>query len=231
MSMITGRYNSTPITVTNTNISELQVDVNGYLKVNATGAAGSDEIQGKLAHDAADTGIKPIKIGAKARTSQLAAVAQDDICDIVVNQYGELVIAGYDWTSNALRIVETDPINKKHASDTLADVTDGADGTYYYYYDMEDYRKSGLQTIIDGGSGTNTTTIEMTLQNDGTAESSCTYQDVTNDLFGSASFTTSQMLIDNAEITALAKYVRVKIIANTTGADDSDWTIFLHKLY
>ena len=137
----------------------------------------------------------------------------------------------YDATTDSSRVQVIQSPEDHYVPETLADVTDGTDGTYYYYVDMDSYRKCGFQLVLDGGSGTVTVTIEATLQDDGTAMSSCTYVDVTSDVFGSASFTASDILVDNAEALSVAKYVRVKVVANTSGADDADWTIYHKRLY
>jgi hypothetical protein len=118
-----------------------------------------------------------------------------------------------------------------YESETLAAVTDGTDGTYYYYVDMAGYKQLGLQLIIGAGSGSVTVTVEGTTQDDGTAQASCTYIDVTNGIYGAANFTASAALYDSDRKCGNFKYLRVKVVANTGGADDGDWTIFSKKLF
>lgn len=137
----------------------------------------------------------------------------------------------YSAADDTIRMKEADPESTHYISETLADVTDGADATYYYYVDMDSYRKGGWQLVLDGGSGTCTVTVEATLQDDGTAMASCTYEDMSSDVFGSASWTADAVLLDNAEALAVAKYVRFKVVASTGGADDADWTIYHVRLY
>jgi len=134
-------------------------------------------------------------------------------------------------STQSSRHEEIHPVSQHFISETLADVTDGADDTYYYYVDMNGYRKLGLQLILSGGSGTCTVTIEGTMQNDGTAPGSCTYFDITSQVFGAVSFTASNVLIDDSEVTSVFKYIRLKVIALTGDADDADWTIYSKKLY
>ncbi len=107
----------------------------------------------------------------------------------------------------------------------LADVTNGTDGTYSYYYDMKSYLKSGIALTLSGGSGTVTVTIWGTKQDDGTAADSCTYQDIGTAIFGSASWTADAMLDDTSGATGLYKHIKVKVVANTSGSDDADWKI------
>jgi hypothetical protein len=118
-----------------------------------------------------------------------------------------------------------------YSSETLASVTNGEDDTYYYYIDMSGYKQLGLQLILSGGSGTVTVTVEGTIQDDGTAQASCTYADITNAIYGAANFTASAVLYDSDKESGIFKYIRVKVVASTTGADDADWTIYSKKLF
>jgi len=165
----------------------------------------------------------------KARSSQQAAVAENDAVIPVTNLYGEVINAGFDYSGSFNRMSEVDPVSSHHVSETLADVTNGADGTYYYYFDMDGYKFWATQATLNGGSGTCTVTIEATIQDDSTAPASCTYIDVTNDLFGVASITASNILA--ADTPQAYKYVRVKVVAATAAADDADWTLYNKKMY
>lgn len=136
-----------------------------------------------------------------------------------------------DAYTNSERTQEINPLSTHYNEQTLIDVTNGIDGTYNYYIDMTTFRKVGFQLELSGGSGSVTVTIEGTIQADGTAPSSCTYQDITNDTFGSVSFTASDMLIDNAEKLSCFKYIKVKVVADTSGSNDADWTIYYKQLY
>ena len=97
----------------------------------------------------------------------------------------------YDASTGADRTSEINPLSQHFVSETLADITDGADGTYYYYVDMDGFRKGNFQLILSGGSGTCTVTVEGTIQADGTPPASCAYEDITNGTFGAVSFTAS----------------------------------------
>lgn len=117
-------------------------------------------------------------------------------------------------------------VHSPYLNQTLAAVTNGEDGTEYYYIDMAGWKRAGFQLILNGGSGTVTVTVEGTMQDDGTAQGSCTYVDITNDVFGAANFTASAMLNDYTGKLVGFKYVRVKVVASTGDADDADWTIY-----
>ena len=144
---------------------------------------------------------------------------------------GKLSIAGYSSTTGATNVSEVDPLSEHHVETTPADVTNGADGTYYYYLDMDGYKGLGLQLVLNGGSGTVTVTVDCTMQDDGTAPASCNYQDVSNTVYGAANWTASAVLFDSNYILGQCKYVRIKVVADTSGADDADWTIFAKRLY
>ncbi len=117
------------------------------------------------------------------------------------------------------------------AKDTgdLVSVTNGTDDTYYYYIDMSYFEALSFQGTMDCVAGTVTMTIEGTLQDDGTAQASCTYADITNAVFAVANVQSAAapvvvFLVDNSKKLGTFKYIRVKIVANTT-ANTGDWTI------
>ena len=77
---------------------------------------------------------------------------------------------------------------------TLANVTNGTDDTYYYYFSASGYDLSFLRGILSGGSGTCTVTLEATFSEavDSTAAALLTdYVDVTNLITGAANYTAS----------------------------------------
>ena len=138
-------------------------------------------------------------------------------------------LAGWDASAAAHATKEVDPLSLQHVETPLVSVTNGADGTYYYYVDMDGYGELGLQLLLNGGSGTVTVTIEGTMQDDGTAQASCTYIDQTSEVYGTASYTASAILLDTSHVAGQFKYLRVKVVASTTGADDADWTVWAKK--
>ena len=213
-----------------------------YSPISVT-AGGKVHTQGEgfIAHDAADSG-NPVKIGGYAVTTQRAAVADGDRVDLALTKNGEVILSTYDYSTQSNRSSEIDPVSGHHMSETLANVTDGADGTYYYYFDMDGYRYFTLQGAISSGSTgvgteTMTATVEISIQDDGTAPSSCTYIPATTELFGVASWTdtgggsTTENFIAVLDEPVAVKYVRVKIVAMTNAADDGDWTIFMKKMF
>lgn len=129
-----------------------------------------------------------------------------------------------DKATNSQRVNE---VNKhKRESQTLDEVTNGTDGTYDYYVDMEEMDRFAVQLILDGGSGTVTVKFYATVQDDGTAAASCAYEDFTYILSGVSSFTADATIVDNAGICSVVKYVKVEVVAATSGSNDADWTIY-----
>ena len=126
---------------------------------------------------------------------------------------------------------ETNPLSSQHTSATVADTSSVTDGTYYYYIDMDDYRKLGLQIEITPGSGTVTVTIQGSLQDDGTAAGSCAYIECTYDTFNVVNTTTDDLWIDDAEKLAPFKYVRITAVHATGGSNDSGLTVYAKSLY
>ena len=121
---------------------------------------------------------------------------------------------------------------KRGTTRVLADVTNGADDTYYYCVDSNGpHNYSGAQLVLSGGSGTVTVTVECTYVDDGTVCDSITeWDDVTNGTFGAASYAASTILVDNAQKLVNCRYYRYKVVAATGAADDADWKI-THRKY
>jgi hypothetical protein len=146
----------------------------------------------------------------------------------------------HDASAGLLRVSEQDPLSSNYVFSTLASVTNATDGNYYYYVDMAGFRQAGFQLQLNGGtagagpSGV-TATFEATMQADGTDPASCTYQDLTTELWGGSLVatpgnTSSDMWSDDVKKLANFKYVRIKIVADTNG-NSGDWTIYSSKLY
>jgi len=104
--------------------------------------------------------------------------------------------------------------------------------TAYAYLDMAGYRGFSIQGETSGATPTDvlTVTIEGTNQDDGTAPASCAYQDVTNALFGVASWVDTDFFAV-ADTLQSFKYIRVKYVTSTGGGNDADLTVYTKKTY
>jgi hypothetical protein len=220
-------HTSTPAAVGNNDRVNAYFDEYGRLHV--FDENGSSAAAGDVAHDAVDSG-NPVKMGARARSSQIAATANDDRTDLIANLYGELGIAGYDWTLNALRKQEINPLSEQYAPDDLVDNNISV-ATNYHYIDMAGYRYFSIQGETSGATPTDvlTVTVEATNRDDGTAAASCKYQDVTNTLYGVASWVDTNFFAISDTPTAF-KYVRVKYTVSG-GTNDANLTLYIKKMH
>jgi len=203
--------------------ADLSVDLQGRLRTKTSGA---------ILSDAANTTEAPVKLGAVYEATR-STVDDGDVSDLKCDDEGVLWTRSkaFDATTTSDQVTSLNGPETVRAKSTLANVTNGTDGTYSYYIDMDDYRFLAVQLILSGGSGTVTVTIWGTVQDDGTAQGSCTYVDLTNVVFGAASFTASGMLVDDSGTLANMRYVKVQVIAATGGANDADWTIFAKECF
>lgn len=136
-----------------------------------------------------------------------------------------------DYSADAQKTVEQAPVWSHTAGDTLASVTNEADATSYYYLDVEGYEYAGIMIEKTGGTDTVAFTIEATPQNDGTAESSCTYHDITQ--YGTECLTAAAgaSFADDVSFripTKGLKFIRVKV-AVTLSANDVDYVIYAQR--
>lgn len=135
----------------------------------------------------------------------------------------------YSQPEDARKDYRVNPEWAQQSSATLADASGQGDGATYYYFDMSSYRYCAIQIESDDGvAGTNTFSLEATVQDDGTAQASCTYQDVSIAYTGSATHTGNSMWIIDKPTPF--KYVRI-LVSRTGDAGNTDgaWTIYLKK--
>lgn len=208
------------------------IDDKVCLDVNLVNTGGTGvEIQGSVAHDEVDAG-NPLKIGGRARETQIDAVAEDDRVDAIFNKYGEQINAGHNYPLNAGQIVEMAPINNQYEPGKTVLTNIAANTTDYLYYDMSGKKYAVFQIKTSGAAPTDvlTLTFEVTCQDDGTVPGSCDYIDATFDLFGINSLIDSDGLwvID---IPLGIKYGRIKYNTSNTGGNDADLTVYSKLFY
>jgi hypothetical protein len=154
--------------------------------------------------------------------------AADDEYQIGVNYQTK----SYSSPTDSTQTINLNPESENYVTETLADVTNGDDGTYNYYLDMNGYKELGAQLILDGGTGSVFVTLKGTIQDDGTAPESCVYQDISS-LYGETNWTDDSVLVDGDKIAGQFKYINFEVIADTgsPAANDADWTIYTKRLY
>lgn len=110
----------------------------------------------------------------------------------------------------------------------LAALTNIAQNTTgYVYLPMDGFSYFALHCITSGATPTDTLTltVEATWQDDGTAQASCSYIDVTNAWFGAASYVDTTVVLERT-VPCTAKYVRLKYVTSAGGGNDADLTVF-----
>ncbi len=231
---VSGAAGLTLLTVRNDVLASL-VDTDGDnapLQVNDIGALFvSGEHREDDAHVTLDYGHFMLAVRDDAISAKTDA--DGDYSGISVDDVGYLYsrLRGYDTGSDSNKSFEVAPIWNQHVEETIADVTNETDATTNYFIDMDGYSGLNLQLIISGGSGTMTVTVAASAQDDGTAAASVTYRDVTNDVFGAASFTASTYLFDDAKVLGGAKFVRIQTVSSTGGSNDADITIYAKRVF
>ncbi len=176
---------------------------------------------------------KGVQLGGHAASSLPSTVADGEYAKLLTDIYGALVLAGFQFASNAIRVINTNPLSEQHVESTLCDLTNIAQSTTDYcgYVDMDGYQAIGIQIVASGTpTDTITVTLECTLQDDTTAPESCAYFDVTDYYFGVASVVDDTAWWNPSQ-TIVAKYCRVKYVTSGGGGNDQDLTVFVKVLY
>ena len=207
-----------------------QLDANGALYVQLGSAADNSPIA--TDDSAQDATPEIINVGGEYRASDTTYTDGDaTILQTDVNGYTKIRSKAYDEGTQADKVGEVNPLSEHHQEVTLADVTDETSATNYYYVDMDGFRYFSFQLETSGAApgDTLTVTVEATNQDDGTAQANCTYQDVTNALFGVASWVDTDAYAIADTPTAF-KYVRIKTVT-AGGNNDADYTIYFKKMW
>jgi hypothetical protein len=210
--------------------------LSGVQYVMLTDEDGSDSpiVAEDAAISAANGGTVGVTVMAESRTFQKSAMsASADAVRLVANEYGELAPATMNWTTRASSVTESSPIYARHIEETLVAVTNQTTNTTAYaYLDMDGYKYFSLQGETSDATPTDvlTVTVEATNQDDGTAVASCAWQDVTNALFGVASWIdTDFFAVCNQPVSF--KYIRVKYVTSNGGGNDADLTVYAKRVF
>lgn len=182
-----------------------------------------------------DDGSPSIKIGAVVE--DVPALQSDgDKVDLITDRYSRLRVlpAGFDETTDVVRTASTNQEADRKIYNALASVTNSVDGTFDYYIDLEGCNSFTLYYNLNGGVAGVTSGVTMTLwgtiQDDGTADSSCLYVDITNSLTGSASIVAGPTVTVTGIVSDIngycrdMKYVRIRIVAVST-TSSADWIL------
>ena len=160
--------------------------------------------------------------------------------DFSANGVYELGYDGQDKAYNAAsdgdQTLRLNPDSQNFTANANSETAQG-DGTTNYYYTIDGW-KNGFSVQIEdtpGAAGTNTYTIEASNQDDGTADASKVYQDITQygmaNMVGAAaaSYTADVFLKNTSNFIPVT--VKVKVVRSADGANlDGAWDVLFKKL-
>lgn len=153
----------------------------------------------------------------------------------LVDALGRIILAGYTAAIQSLRIEEIDPLDQRYEPGRVS-VTNGADATHDYFYDMAGFKRLDTTIILDCAGGTVTVKVWGSNQDDGTAPGSITdWADLGLDAFGVASLVAAagaatDEWIDDACVLGGFKWIKYEVVANT-GGPSGDWVLNTKKIW
>ncbi len=172
-----------------------------------------------------------LNVGGEYRAAD-TTYADGDATILQSDKNGYLKTAGkaYDSVSDSDKTTRQNPEYGQHVEETLADVTNETSATNYYYLDMDGYRYFSIDIDTSGATpvDTLTMTIEAGNQDDGTAQASIFYTDVTNSWFNVASVVDADVRWEK-DTPVIAKYVRIKTVT-AGGNNDADYKIYAKRM-
>jgi len=127
-----------------------------------------------------------------------------------MDEYRGLINAVTDRITKVNRVRETNPRQYNYTPYPSIIALTTSSTTTEVYIDMRGRDSLNLQFILGGGSAT--LTVEGTMQDDGTADSSCTYDDITQAAYGVATITASKSYADPAGFFGKYRYVKIKVV-------------------
>ena len=182
-----------------------------------------------IADDAADSGGS-LKTGGVYNVTE-STLDDGDRGDTQMDAegYTKTRAKAYDTSSQADKSAEVAPVYTHNVGDTLAEVTDETSATNYYYLDSAGYLNWGFQADTSGATPTDTLTItiEASFQDDGTAQASASYQDVTNILAAVANWVDVDVMLF-VDTVMQPKFWRIKTVT-AGGSNDADYTLYTRR--
>ena len=160
-----------------------------------------------------------------------APFATDDVYEIGIQYQTK----GYSSPLDAGKFILLNPDSETYSGETVADVTNEADASSDFYVSMDGFRTCLIQYEIVGGTDVLGLTVYGTLQDDGTAAASCTYQDITQygvDILTAATTAavyTADCVLKTQDNSSW-KYLKINV-ASDLSSSDGDYKIFAKRLY
>ena len=136
------------------------VDKIGGTAIVTGGTSGSQGMGGIQAHDAADSGNNPVKIGAKANSSEPAAVSTGDIANLITDLVGKLIVLPYANPENFVSGAITSAMTGTTSTSLLAAPAGSLRNYITTIIVSNSHATVGTDIIIqDGNGGTTLMTI------------------------------------------------------------------------
>jgi hypothetical protein len=168
---------------------------------------------------------------APAKSVAIGATDGTNLQMLSADTSGQLKLANFTSATTSNRVEEIDPVSAHHDESNLVTATSIA-ATAYGYADMDGYRYFTIQAKGTITVDTLTLTVEASCEDNGTAQASCDYTDVTQTLFGVASVsiaaTGTEMFI--CTVPVAFKYLRLKYVP-VGGNNDADLEVHFKKMF
>lgn len=107
---------------------------------------------GNVAHDAADSG-SPLKIGARARSSEIAAISNDDRSDLITDLVGKLIVMPYANPENFVSGAITSAMTGTTSTSLIAAPASGLRNYITQITVSNAHATVGTDIVIQDGSG------------------------------------------------------------------------------
>lgn len=117
------------------------------------GTAGTQSVGGIQAHDAADSGNNPVKIGAKATSSEPTAVSSGDIANLLTDLVGKLIVLPYANPENFVSGAITSAMTGTTSTSLVAAPASGLRNYITTIIVSNAHATVGTDIIIQDGSG------------------------------------------------------------------------------
>ncbi len=125
----------------------------GGTNVITGGTAGGPAVGGIQAHDAADSGNNPVKVGAKATSSEPAVVATGDIANLITDLVGKLIVLPYANPENFVSGAITSAMTGTTSTSLIAAPASGLRNYITQITVSNAHATVGTDIIIQDGSG------------------------------------------------------------------------------
>jgi hypothetical protein len=120
--------------------------------VTVTGGALSVATSGGVAHDAADSG-NPTKVGGRARSSEISAVASNDRSDLITDLVGKLIVLPYANPENFVSGAITSAMTGTTSTSLIAAPASGLRNYITQITVSNSHATVGTDIVIQDGSG------------------------------------------------------------------------------